>query len=303
MKIFITGHKGFIGTHLYNRLVTCNQIEGYDLKDGSDIRDCNKLRSRMMEFMPEVVIHLAAKTGVRDSFDDSDNYLTTNINGTFNVLRVARECGAQRILVASSSSVYGTSPFILKEGEEAFSMRRSIYAVSKYAMEDMCRYYSGMFDIETIVFRPFTVYGTKGREDMVVMKAIRAAIENKPFEVYGDGEQSRAFTHVDDLIDGLELLLNYYSTSGLSVFNIGGSDVYTINDLIEIIKGRFNNFRVNYIERKKEDVLHSEADLGKMSKERNYKPKRDFKKEINKIINYETKIVKQNDVRSIKGDL
>mgnify|MGYP001358859453 CR=1 FL=1 len=225
MKVFLTGSAGFIGFHLVDLLLKENfKVFGYDgMTDYYDVNlkkkrnsillknqnfkfylgmleDQNKLEQLFDDCQPDIVIHLAAQAGVRYSLENPRSYINSNIVGTFNVMEVAKKYEVKHLLMASTSSVYGSNtnmPF--KETSKA-DTQLTIYAATKKANESMAHSYSHLWNLPTTMFRFFTVYGPWGRPDMALFKFVSAIIEDRPIEVFNKGEMYRDFTYVEDLV-------------------------------------------------------------------------------------------------------
>jgi len=228
MRFLVTGSAGFIGFHLSRRLLEAgHEVVGVDnfsdyydvtLKDGRNgilegyagfkverltLEDADALNEVWGDFQPEVVIHLAAQAGVRYSIDHPEVYVSSNLVGTFNVLEAARRHQPKHLLAASTSSAYGANlemPF--RETDKAVHPM-TLYAATKSATELMGHSYAHLFGVPTTFFRFFTVYGPWGRPDMALFKFAKLMLEGKPIEVYGQGEMSRDFTFVDDLVESI----------------------------------------------------------------------------------------------------
>jgi len=284
MKILLTGDRGFIGTNLKNKLKELgHEVCGMDIAGDASLDDISKehnVECELKNTKPDVIIHLAALAGVRKSLKIPDEYYKVNITGTHWLLKWAIRTGVKKFLFASSSSVYGDGESPLKEKMECNS-QLSPYAVSKKAAEMVCKMFSRK--IPVIVFRPFTVYGPKGRPDMVIGEILRAGRENTEFVKYGDGKSSRGYTHVDDLTDGIIKLLDYQPKDNYEVFNLGGSEVIFLNELIKIVKSKFPFLKIREIPMPEVDVLHSNADIKKARKKVGWEPKRKFKEELLKL--------------------
>ena len=298
MKIWISGASGFIGTHLKAYLEKKHKVEGFDLKESSgfkrdeftyfeaqDIRDYYRVEQSIKIFKPDVVIHLAALTGVRPSVDGYKDYYETNITGTHNVIKASIKHNVKNVLVASSSTVYGSNPNQpIKEYEDYDPI--SPYGISKVGEELVAQYYSKQIPIN--IFRPFTVYGENGRPAMVVRKLIDCVKNKKLFERYGDGETTRGYTNVHDLIEGIEKLMyyfpnDYYNQNGYAVFNLGGQEEVKLNTLIRIVKENLGEFVFKTVPKPAADIDHNIADISKAKKVLNWYPKRNFKDEIIKL--------------------
>jgi UDP-glucuronate 4-epimerase len=156
---------------------------------------------------PDVIIHLAAQAGVRHSIDAPRDYVTANLQGTFEVLEAARAQVPGHLLIASTSSVYGANAAMPYAETHRADHQMSFYAATKKAGEGMAHSYAHLYGIPTTVFRFFTVYGPWGRPDMALFKFTRAILAGQPIEVYNHGEMLRDFTYVDDLIEGIVRLI------------------------------------------------------------------------------------------------
>lgn len=228
MRYFITGTAGFVGFHLARRLLAeGHAVAGYDaMTDYYDpalkrarheilgragafratvarLEDADALRRAARQAEPDVIVHLAGQAGVRWSIENPQAYVDANLVGSFNLIDVARELKPSHLLLASTSSVYGgnrTMPF--RETDRA-DWPVSLYAATKKAMEAMSHSHAHLFGVPTTCFRFFTVYGPWGRPDMALFKFVRAGLEGRPIEIYGQGEMRRDFTYVDDLVEGV----------------------------------------------------------------------------------------------------
>ena len=229
MRFLVTGSAGFIGFHLCRRLLADgHQVVGIDnfsayydvaLKHARnalleshhnafkverlELEDSAALNRAWEAAAPDVVVHLAAQAGVRYSSDHPEAYVSSNLVGTFNILEAARRFQPKHLLAASTSSAYGANtemPF--RETDRAVHPL-TLYAATKGATELMGHSYSHLFGIPTTFFRFFTVYGPWGRPDMALFKFTRAIMADEPIEIFGQGEMSRDFTFVDDLVEGI----------------------------------------------------------------------------------------------------
>lgn len=228
MRFLVTGSAGFIGFHLSRRLLEAgHDVLGVDnfstyydveLKESRNallegypgfsvarlaLEDQAELMRVWSEFAPDVVVHLAAQAGVRYSIDHPEVYVSSNLVGTFNVLEAARRYPLKHLLAASTSSAYGANlemPF--RETDRAVHPM-TLYAATKSATELMGHSYAHLFGTPTTFFRFFTVYGPWGRPDMALFKFAKLMLEGNPIEVFGQGEMSRDFTFVDDLVESI----------------------------------------------------------------------------------------------------
>ncbi len=182
----------------------------------------------------DAVINLAARAGVRASVEDPWVYVDTNITGTLNLLELCQRWGIPKFILASTSSIYGADA-PLPTPETADSARPlQAYAASKKGAEAMAHAYHYLHDIDVSIARFFTVYGPAGRPDMSVFRFIRWITEGETLHLNGDGSQSRGFTYIDDIARGVILGLKEV---GFEIFNLGGHEEITMNDLIGLIEG------------------------------------------------------------------
>jgi len=294
MKALVTGAAGFIGSHLCEYLIEKGfQVVGIDnfmdyyprsIKEANivDLRrdknftfvEANLLEVDFGKLLNgiDVVFHQSAQAGVRASWGKTFKiYCDNNILATQMLLEACRENPVKKFVYASSSSVYGDTKD-LPMRESSLPCPVSPYGVSKLAAEHLCFLYYKNFGIPTISLRYFTVYGARQRPDMAFHRFLRWALEDQILKVYGDGEQSRDFTHVDDIVEANWLAFE----KGLpgEVFNIGGGSRITLNGVIEIIMeiaGR--ELEIDYEAKQKGDVRHTMADMTKAKEKLGYKPK------------------------------
>lgn len=227
MKALVTGAAGFIGFHASRALLERGELVlGYDsltpyydvglkrdrlavLRDfpnfefvEADLQDKATLATVVNRFAPELVLHLAAQAGVRYSLEAPEAYISSNTVGTYNLLEVLRDAPTPRhIMFASTSSVYGDNAELPFQESDQVSSPVSLYAATKLSGESMCHAYSHLFSLPITSLRFFTVYGPWGRPDMALFKFVRAMLAGDEVEVFGDGDMSRDFTYVDDLVD------------------------------------------------------------------------------------------------------
>lgn len=309
-RYLVTGAAGFIARAVIERLAAAgHEIVGVDnLNDSYDprlkewrLRQLARLQqftfikddicrpgffSTLAEKYPtfQAAIHLAARAGVRQAVEIPDVYLQTNAAGTLNLLEWSRKGGTNKLVLASTSSIYGANP-PLPTPEEADSCHPlQIYAASKKAAEVMAYTYNHLYGLDTTVVRFFTVYGPAGRPDMVMFRFTRWIAEGDPVEITGDGEQMRGFTYVDDIADGVVKALK---PVGYEIINLGGHETITINDLlgrIETLVGRKADVR--YIPRHPADVDANWADVSKARKLLGWEPKVSLDEGLGHLVNW-----------------
>lgn len=318
MRVLITGGAGFIGSHLVDRLSQLDQIyigvidnfdnfydrsvkeqniayhmdkDYFDLYD-IDIRD-NKALEEVLKSGWDVVVHLAAKAGVRPSLEDPALYADVNINGTINILEMCKKHNVPKMVFASSSSVYGNSKDIpFKETAEVLHPI-SPYAATKVAGELLCHTYSHLYGIEIVALRIFTAYGPRQRPDLAIHKFTKQILNNEPITVFGDGLMKRDFTYIDDLIDGIMAAMDYRvrpltgSDPVYDVFNLGESECHTISSIVEELEKQLGvKAKINWQPQQPGDVDQTYADISKARKQLGYNPHSDIKEGIEKFIHW-----------------
>ncbi|PZX11538.1 GDP-mannose 4,6-dehydratase [Celeribacter halophilus] len=210
------------------------------------------LMSLFEEEKPDAVIHLAAQAGVRYSIENPRSYLESNIVGTFELLEAARAYPPKHMLLASTSSAYGSNTDMPYQETVKADHQMSFYAATKKSTENMAHSYAHLFDLPITMFRFFTVYGPWGRPDMALFKFTKAILEDKPIDVYNYGDMKRDFTYVEDLVHAIRLLIDAVpvrpengeveegdSLSPVApyrVVNIGNNDAVQLVDFIEAIE-------------------------------------------------------------------
>jgi nucleoside-diphosphate-sugar epimerase len=256
LRYLVTGTAGFVGSHLTERLLAQGgEVIGVDafLDNYSRERKLSQIDAvleqpsfRLVEGLlqemdlvellegVDQVFHLAAVPGVRPSWGKAfQDYADNNLLATQRLLEACREAGVQRLVYASSSSVYGDTAQ-LPMHEDALTLPFSPYGVTKLAAEHMVRLYYRNFDLETVSLRYFTVYGSRQRPDMAIQRFLLAAAEGGTVTVFGDGEHSRDFTHVADIVDAT-IRAAARGTPG-RVYNVGGGSRVTVNELLALIE-------------------------------------------------------------------
>ena len=293
-SILVTGAAGFIGSNLVQRLLDSNnRVIGYDNFDNyyvgkekniaqylghpnftlvkSDILDFERLSAAMKDV--NFVFHLAAQPGVRFSAENPWKTSSTNVEGTLNILLAAERNKIERVVFASSSAVYG-EPSEMPCSESQPTSPLSVYGVSKLAGEDYCLTFFRSLGLPVVMLRYHTVYGPRQRPDMAIYKFTKALFEGKSPIVYGDGEQTRDFTYVNDVVEGSLLAAEKEEAEG-QVFNIGGGCPVTVNNVIKlltILLGK-EDTHVIYQDEKPGDARHTYADIRKAMDLLGYKPK------------------------------
>lgn len=289
-RVVITGGAGFIGSNLVAELAKKNEVIVIDslstgklenikhlvdsekiiLKEG-DIRDFEILKSNFRNI--DYVFHQAAMVSVQKSIEDPILTNEVNVNGTLNILLAARDEGAKKVIYASSCAIYGDSP-ILPKKEDMFPMPLSPYAVSKLIGEYYCQVFTEVYGVPTISLRYFNVYGPRQDANSeyaaVIPKFIKRVLERKSPIIYGDGEQTRDFIFVKDVVNAN---IRAAEKNATGVFNIASGRKISINKLanliMEIMKRNPNLF---YEKPRLGEIKDSLADISKAMKELNFRP-------------------------------
>ncbi|HET7897798.1 MAG TPA: NAD-dependent epimerase/dehydratase family protein, partial [Flavisolibacter sp.] len=230
----------------------------------------------------DVIIHLAAKAGVRPSIADPVAYQQTNVVGTQLLLDFARQTGVPQFVFASSSSVYGVNEN-LPWNEEEKLQPISPYAMTKLAGEMAGHVTSHLYGLRFVALRFFTVFGPGQRPDLAIHKFIKAVESGEPIPVYGDGSTSRDYTFVDDIIKGILAAISY-SASPFEIINLGNHYSVSLNDLIATIEDVTGKKAViNRLPEQAGDVPHTYADISKAQRLLNYQPSTSLKEGIEKF--------------------
>jgi UDP-glucuronate 4-epimerase len=261
MKALVTGAAGFIGSHVAERLLAeGHEVVGLDSFDsflydaetkernaglladwpGLRLVRGNILDGRLLsELTPgvDVVVHLAALAGVRPSLADPARYVRTNVEGTIQVLEACRAAGIQRLVFASSSSVYGARDGAATAFHEDDPCLRpaSPYAATKRAGELLCASYGDLYGIGSAQLRFFTVYGPRQRPEMAIHLFTRLIAARRPVTLFGDGGTARDYTYVDDIVDGTYAACLRVQPGRSAIYNLGGSRTTTLRQLVDMI--------------------------------------------------------------------
>ena len=232
----------------------------------------------------KAVINLAARAGVRDSLKDPWVYVDTNTTGTLNLLEYCLKEGIKKFLLASTSSIYGeNAPLPTPENADSNHPLQS-YAASKKGAEVLAHAYHYLHGLDISVVRYFTVYGPAGRPDMVMFRFVKWIAEGDTVHLYGDGEQSRGFTYVDDIARGTIAALK---PVGYEIFNLGGHEVITINELIDILENMLDKkAQIELHPRHPADMLTNYADVSKAQEVLGWEPEVSLKEGVRKLVDW-----------------
>jgi UDP-glucuronate 4-epimerase len=260
MNFLVTGGAGFIGSHVCERLLHDGhavwafddlnnfydpQLKRRNLRDiqslakpfefvHGDLTDASALDELFGGVQFDQVIHLAARAGVRPSLTDPALYQRVNVEGTVNVLEAARKNRVKKIILGSSSSVYGVNSKVpFSESDPIFSAI-SPYAASKLAGEALGHVYHHVYGLDVAVLRLFTVYGPRQRPDLAIRKFATLIQAGKPIPVFGDGSMARDYTYVTDTVDGI--IAATQKQFGFEIFNLGESQTVTLARLVELLE-------------------------------------------------------------------
>jgi len=298
-KFLITGAAGFIGSHLCERLIadghTVVGLDNFDPFYDRKIKELNiktLIKSDRFKLIEgdirntacvdsvckdgiDIIVHLAAKAGVRPSIADPLGYADCNINGTMVLLEAAKKHGIKKFIFASSSSVYGNNKKVPFSESDNVDFPISPYAATKKAGELICHTYSHLYHIDVTCLRLFTVYGPRQRPDLAIHKFAKLIEQGKPIPVFGDGSMMRDFTYIDDIIDGTVAAIN--KCAGFEIYNLGESKPIRLDKLVEEIEKALSRKAV--VERKPVppgDVERTFANVSKAKKILGYNPRTDI---------------------------
>lgn len=305
MNYLITGGAGFIGSNIAKRLVRDGEsvrvIDNFstgkrnnidEIKDKidiieGDIRDTNTVLKAVKDI--DFVIHQAALPSVPRSVKDPITSNDVNVTGTLNLLNAAKNAKTRRFVYASSSSVYGDTP-ILPKREDMPPNPQSPYAVTKLTGEYYCSVFYKVYELPTVSLRYFNVFGPfqdpESQYAAVIPKFINAVLHHNSPVVYGDGEQSRDFTYIDNVVDANILSCRNDKSSG-KVFNIACGNRYTLNRLLtEVSYHTGNKANPQFIEPRTGDIRHSQADISSARDLIGYRPKIDFREGLKRTVEW-----------------
>jgi len=288
----VTGGAGFIGSHIVRRLVS----------EGAEVRVVDNLSTGLVERLDDVresvdlvrgdlanqqvseeavqgidcVLHQAAVPSVQRSVSDPVGTNRANVTATVNLLESCRKAGVRRVVYAASSSAYGDTE-VLPKTEQMPPKPLSPYALQKWVGEHYCKLYHSLYELETVSLRYFNVFGPAqdphSEYSAVIPKFINAMLVKKPITVYGDGEQSRDFTYVENVVEANLMALQASAAPG-NVCNIGCGERVTLNTLIRLLEEIMDvKAEVNYADPKPGDVRHSLADITAARRLLGYEPK------------------------------
>jgi UDP-glucuronate 4-epimerase len=311
-NILVTGGAGFIGSHLVRRLLEEGQwrvtvVDDFnDFYDPAikranvratennsnyklfeaDIRNRNALEEIFSQNSFDCIAHLAARAGVRPSLTQPLLYTETNINGTMNLLELAREHNVPQFVFGSSSSVYGINAKVPFAEDDPIRQPISPYAATKAAGELLCHTYSHLYDMRCVCLRFFTVYGPSQRPDLAIHKFAKLITAGKPIPVFGDGTTRRDYTYIDDIIAGVRAAIDY-TASDFEVFNLGESRTVELRELILLLEQELGmTAKIDRQPLQPGDVPQTFADITKARKLLGYDPQTQIEAGIRKFVNW-----------------
>jgi UDP-glucuronate 4-epimerase len=315
-SILVTGGAGFIGSHLVDRLLTeggwrvlvvddfndfydpaikrtnlsvHEQNPNYHLFE-ADIRDKATLEKVFEENGVSCIVHLAARAGVRPSLEQPLLYAETNIQGTLNLLELARASGVKQFVFGSSSSVYGINARVPFSEDDPIRQPISPYAATKAAGELLCHTYSHLYDMHCVCLRFFTVYGPRQRPDLAIYKFARLMSEGKPIPVFGDGTTRRDYTFIDDIIAGVRGAIDFvadYSNSNHEVINLGESRTVALRELIALLEKELGaTAKIDRQPLQPGDVPQTYADITRARRLLGYNPQTQIEEGLHRFVEW-----------------
>ena len=308
--VLVTGGAGFIGSHLVDRLleqgdnVIC--VDNFDpyydrnIKENNisehrkhdkyqlveeDIRNLDALHEKINEDI-DVIVHLAAKAGVRPSVKDPVGFQEVNVMGTQNMLEFAKERDIKQFVFASSSSVYGTNKNVPWSEDDHVLKPISPYASTKVSGELMGHVYSELYNMRFLALRFFTVYGPRQRPDLAIHKFLRLMSNEEHITLYGDGSSRRDYTYIDDIIDGVMAAINYTDTM-YEIINLGNNRTVQLLELVEAIEEASGmEADKTYASEVPGDVKQTWADVGKAEGLLEYSPNYNLQKGLKNFVSW-----------------
>ena len=311
-NILITGGAGFIGSHLVDQLLgegawNVTVVDDFnDFYDPSikrenvsahlanpnfkvieaDLRDRAALERAFANASYDCIAHLAARAGVRPSLRQPRLYVETNVNGTLNLLELARASGVRQFIFGSSSSVYGINQKVPFSEDDPIFNPISPYAATKAAGELLCHSYAHLYDLRIVCLRFFTVYGARQRPDLAIHKFAQLISAGKPIPVFGDGTTRRDYTYIDDIISGVRAAIDY-DASKYEIINLGESRTVELRELISLLENALDmRAEIDRQPRQPGDVPQTFADITKARRLLGYDPQTQIEAGLAKFVEW-----------------
>jgi UDP-glucuronate 4-epimerase len=313
-RILVTGAAGFIGSHVVERLLSLGaRVTGVDNFDPFypaemkraniaaalahprfrlvevDCTDQPALAGALADTSFEVLVHLAAKAGVRPSLKDPAGYLRANVVGTQNVLDLAGKRGVQRVVFGSSSSVYGNSDAVPFAESHRADRPVSPYAASKRSAELLCATYNHLYGTGIVALRFFTVYGPRQRPDLAIRKFATLMLRRAEVPLYGDGSTERDYTWIDDIVDGVVAAIRRTRDvqGAFDIINLGGNRTTSLNRLVELVAESLGvEPQIVRLPLQPGDVLRTFADVTKAHQLLGYTPRTTVEEGIPRFVEW-----------------
>ncbi len=305
--ILVTGAAGFIGSHLVEKLLANGShvfaVDNFDpfydkhiketnIRDfrmhenfrlfETDLLDKTALRKVFKEDSIDVVVHLAAKAGIRPSLLDPTGYFNTNVIGTLNLLETMKENECKKLIFASSSSIYGNNKKVPFSENDSVDSPISPYAASKKAGELICHTYHHLFGFDIFCLRFFTVYGPRQRPDLAIHKFAKLINEGSPIPFYGNGSTERDYTYIDDIVNGITGALD--NLHGYEIINLGESRTVSLIQMVSTLEKALGRKAIlNKLPLQPGDVERTFADITKAKRKLGYNPQYSFEAGIAKF--------------------
>jgi UDP-glucuronate 4-epimerase len=311
-RVLVTGAAGFIGSHLVEALVAQGDevlgVDNFDPFYSREMKERNLAEVRKaagFSFMEQdvlnvpairkrltgdtVIVHLAAKAGVRPSLADPVGYASANVTGTAAILEAARQAGVSRIVFGSSSSVYGDSTPVPFREDAAAVLPVSPYAATKRAAELLLIALAPIYGFRAASLRFFTVYGPRQRPDLAIHAFTRKMTEGRSLTLFGDGTQARDYTYASDIIAGVLAAVSWTAKApvGVETFNLGGNRAIPTEDMVaEIARALGIQPRIEWAPMQPGDVQRTAADLTKSKAVLGYAPRTPFAEGIRRFVHW-----------------
>jgi UDP-glucuronate 4-epimerase len=313
-RVLLTGGAGFIGSHVAQALLRrgveltiVDNLDGFysparkksNLNEirqtgkykfaNQDIRAKKGMRELIARARPEVIIHLAARAGVRPSIEQPLLYESVNISGTLNLLELCKQCGVEKFILGSSSSVYGMTSKTPFSESQAELRPVSPYGATKLAGEILGYTYAHLYGFPVICLRFFTVYGPRQRPDLAIHKFTGLIESGKPLPIFGDGTTGRDYTYVDDIVSGVMEALEYEPPRGagapFEIFNLGNSHPVTLAELVRLLEQTTEHKALKQqMPVQPGDVLITWADISKSARILGYRPATPLEEGLKKFV-------------------